>query len=174
MASHVETLGTDMFREHHRTIARELDEIEVELERVVADKSPWRTAAPSFRRLLVLFEVDVESLVDEEERLLYAPMRKEGGCLSPTLAACYREHHDIRVEAEALHRELLVAFSGHEPDPAALFERCARLINLLRVHMAREDEVLFLAAEQELPRQELLEIAGTEPEVPPAPPSVVP
>jgi hemerythrin-like domain-containing protein len=167
MASNVELLGTDLFREHHRIIRQELSEIEAELEHVQSTQGTWREAVPTLRRLLILLEADVERHAEEEEHLLYGPLGHHLGGLTPTLSECYREHRDLRLEVEGLRHELMMAFSGRPPTDDALFTRSNRLIGLLRGHMAREDEVLFLAAEQELTHEDLIRMAGPPPLVTP-------
>lgn len=166
MASSVELLGTDMFREEHRIIGLELDEIERELEHVIETKGSWRAAIPVMRRLLVLLEADVENHADDEERLIYGPLSRAIGRLTPTLTECYREHHELRIECETLRHELTDAFAGKPADADGMFARCAGLIGLLRVHMARENEVLFLAAEQGLSHEDLLAMTRPSPAVP--------
>lgn len=155
MSARIECLKTDEYRAQHRAIAQELHEIHEELTRARAESYSWRAAAPSFRRLLVLLEVDIAHQTDEEEHTLYGRIRECAGVLSPTLAACYREHRDIRVLTEELHHQLLTAFAAAEPVPGALYDRAEEIIDLVRIHMSREDEVLFLAAEQELPKRDL-------------------
>ena len=159
MASNVELLGTDMFRAEHHIISLELDEIERELEAVIQRRGGWRQAVPAFRRLLVLLEADVERHAEEEEHLIFSALARLPGGPTPTLTACYREHRDLRLEAEGLRRGLSHAFAGSPPPERELFVRSASLIGLLRVHMAREDEVLFTAAEQELSREDLLRMS---------------
>ena len=156
MDARVETLKTDEFRVQHRVLANELREIEAALGLARAAAPSWRGAGAVFRRLLVLLEVDVAAQADKEEHAIYMPLRGAAGVLSPTLAACYREHHEIRTGTADLHRALLAAYSGHDPVPGALFDRSEALVALVREHMAREDEVLFFAAEHELPRATLV------------------
>ena len=160
MSARIEELGTDMFRSEHRVIRSELDEIEREFDRVIDREASWRQAVPSFRRLLVLLETDVEHHADEEEHALFAALERLPGGTTPTLAMCYREHQAIRLESEALRHDLACAFSGRPPPDRDLFARSAHLIELLRAHMAREDEVLFAAAEQQLPRGMLIQIGS--------------
>ena len=154
MKKTAEELKTDEFRAQHLILNTELADIEAELHAARARSSSWREAGRAFRRLLVLLEVDVAAQMDDEERQLYAPMREHAGVLSPTLATCYGEHHDLRVMTSELHAELLRAYSGHEPIPDQLFAHVDRMIALIRQHMAREDGALFASAEQEIPRTE--------------------
>lgn len=154
MSSTIEQLGTDAFREQHRVISAELDEIASELDTIRARGGGWRDATGTLRRLLVLLECDVERHAEEEEHQLYVPLERAKGGHSPALAECYAEHGALRLGVERLRHDLVTAPS-HPGADAALFEDCDRLIGLLRVHMAREDEVLFLAAEQALDRSEL-------------------
>lgn len=156
----VEQLGTDVFRHQHEVIASELDEIAGELGRIRAEGSGWRPASATLRRLLVLLECDVERHAEEEEQLLYGPLMRSEGKLTPTLSECFAEHGDLRLDVEKLRHDLVMAQSGHTDD-ATLFDDCDRIIRLLRVHMAREDEVLFLAAEQLLDRAQLAKVADT-------------
>lgn len=151
----VESLKTDEFRAQHRVLDTQLAEIEAELETACATGASWRDAGHVLRRLLVLLEVDVAAHMDQEEHQVYGPLREYAGVLSPTLAVCYGEHHDLRVFTSELHTELLRAYSGHEPVPEQLFAHVGRLIALVRQHMAREDGALFLAAEQEIPHDQL-------------------
>ena len=156
MNTRVETLQTDEFRAQHRLLANELREIEAALGLARASAPSWRGAGAVFRRLLVLLEVDVAAQADKEEHAIYMPLRGAAGVLSPTLAACYREHHDIRTGTSDLHRALLAAYSGHDPVPGALFDRAEALVALVRKHIAREDDALFRAAEETLPRAALV------------------
>lgn len=158
MKPRIETLETDEFRARHGVIAQELHEISDELNRARAESFTWRAAAPSFRRLLVLLEVDIARQTDEEEHVLYGRIRECAGVMSPTLSACYREHRDIRVATEELHHQLLSYFAADQAVPGALYDRASEIIDLVRIHMSREDEVLFLAAEQELPKSELAKL----------------
>lgn len=154
MVGTIEELRTDAFREQHRIIAAELDEIASELNTVRARGGGWRESAATLRRLLVLLECDVERHAEEEEHQLYLPLERMKGGHSPALAECYMEHGELRLGVEKLRHDL-VAAPSHPGADRALYDDCDRLISLLRVHMAREDEVLFLAAEQALERTEL-------------------
>lgn len=160
MTTRTELLATDMFRGYHRVFVDKLTKIESELAGVVAQGGGWREGLPGFRHLLVLLETDVEHFINEEERLILERLRARVG-MTPVLHDCYREHGEIRLETERFHRTLVAAACGHPSE--SLFEYAASLIDLLRVHMAREDEVLFLAAEQELTHQELLQISAQSP-----------
>lgn len=151
----VELLGTDMYRDQHRIIAGQLDEIEKELEAVRGRGGRLPDAVGALRRLLVLLEVDVEHHAAEEEHAIYGPLERVAG-VTPTLAACYREHGELRLGIERLRADLRRALGGGLAD--RVLEDCDALIQLVRIHMAREDEILFPAAEQNLDRSVLAAI----------------
>src|SRR5688500_8991307 len=115
MSGQIEVLGTDLFRDQHHAIAEKLHKIEDELTRLRTSNPSWRAAAPAFRQLLTLLEGELAAQMDHEEHALYTRLREVSGVLSPTLAACYREHGRIRLGTEKLYNQLVRTYAGQLP-----------------------------------------------------------
>lgn len=83
-----------------------------------------------------------------EEEHLFPPLRAAG--LIPPVLVMLREHGEMWGVLEAIEA-LLVATA---PDVSALHAECARLMGQIEAHNAKEERILYPAADQTLAPQE--------------------
>lgn len=83
-----------------------------------------------------------------EEDLLFAPLEAEGAVVGP-LAAMRAEHEEIEAD---LARARTAGEAGEVAD------LLLRVVEVVRPHFAKEEQVLFPAAEEILPAATLLEL----------------
>jgi hemerythrin-like domain-containing protein len=78
-----------------------------------------------------------------EEETLLMPYERQAGCLEPL--KCLRHEHQMMND--------LVRAVFRETDPAAMRERIRALLDVVRRHLAREEELLFDLAKRALPAE---------------------
>ncbi len=137
---------TDMLRDEHASVLQKLND----LERIVVHPDKSAATITELKVLASFFETGFWIHFDKEEQALFPEMRKYGPIDRGPVGAMLREHEELRNSNERLQS----AVAGYLADVdnanyvALMKEHGTHFIWMLRDHINKEDNMLFLMAEE--------------------------
>jgi hemerythrin-like domain-containing protein len=145
-------------RADHRRVLAEMDA----LERAVGPMACSRTFAPDLedhvRRTATLLARQFSSHMAGEDELLYPALIEALEGTRPTLAPLQAEHVELRTMLDALGRLLEAPPSAKRDEQITV--QVHDLIDLLRIHIRKEETAVLLVAERILPPDVIQRLAA--------------
>ena len=137
---------TDLLRDEHASVLKKLSD----LERIVTSPDKNAATLSELKALAAFFQTDFWVHFDKEEQALFPEMGKFVPIDRGPVGAMLREHEELRNSNERLQSAVADYLSdmdnaGHQ---AQLKELGTHFIWMLRDHINKEDNMLFIMAEQ--------------------------
>jgi hemerythrin-like domain-containing protein len=137
---------TDVLREEHAGVLKKL----TDLERIMVNPDKDPSTLAQLKGLAAFFETAFWVHFDKEEQALFPEMGKYGPIDRGPLGTMLREHAELRDSNERVQS----AVAGHLADPDSaeyttpLKEHGTHFIWMLRDHINKEDNMIFIMAEE--------------------------
>jgi hemerythrin-like domain-containing protein len=145
------------FRDDHRRVLARLDDLERVIARGGRRAQLGRRAEATLQELAALLTRQFATHMAAEENVLYPAMRAALPASVASLEPLASEHRELRHMLDRL-TSLLAAPAGADRDEQVAVE-AQDLVDLLRIHIRKEEAVVFTVAKQVLTPHELGQVA---------------
>ena len=127
----------------------ELDLMDAEIERTRSNLCGGAHPTPgTMRRFLTFMEGEMQRHVDSEEHSLYPCFRAKMEGNPHVLRQLMLDHQQLRLLVQKLHVEVSQLASLGDQQRHAVARCAADIVELLRAHLVREEEILFPLLEE--------------------------
>ncbi len=144
---------TEMLRQEHQHVLAKLND----LESIIGQLGKKETDSGQLRRAVAFFETDFWVHFTKEEEALFPRfdefIPRDGGPVGMMLI----EHDDLR-KTNAEFQQAVAEHLGGSDSAAAITKHGSHFIGVLREHIDKEDNILFMMAEEHLDAAQMEEI----------------